>query len=43
MFFVSFDTSEVPTHKELVRLLLKLCFCVEFFDFRVSAYNQLAL
>jgi hypothetical protein len=34
-FLVSFDRSEVSTHQE--HLLLKLCFRVEFFDFRVSA------
>jgi hypothetical protein len=34
-FLVSIDRSEVPTHKERVHLLLKFCFCVEFFDFRV--------
>jgi hypothetical protein len=34
---VSFDRSEVPTHKERVHLLLKYRFRVEIFDFRVSA------
>jgi hypothetical protein len=33
-FLVSFDSSEVPTHKERVHLLLKFCLCVEYFDFR---------
>jgi hypothetical protein len=39
-FLVSFESSEVPTHTstERVRLLFKFRFCVEFFDFRVSAY-----
>jgi hypothetical protein len=37
MLLVSFDRSEVPTYTECVRLLLKLRFRVEFFDFRVSA------
>jgi hypothetical protein len=36
-FLVSFKRSEVPTHKERIRLLLKLRFCVEFFDFLVLA------
>jgi hypothetical protein len=36
-FLVSFDRSEVCTNAELVRLLLKFRFHVEFFDFRVSA------
>jgi hypothetical protein len=33
MFLVSFDRSEVPTHKERVHLLMKFRFRVEFFDF----------
>jgi hypothetical protein len=33
MFLVSFDRSEVPTHKERACLLLKLCFRVDFFRF----------
>jgi hypothetical protein len=37
MFLVSFDRDEVPTHKERVHLLLKFCYCVEFFNFLVSA------
>jgi hypothetical protein len=32
-FLVSFARSEVPTHTECVRLLLKLHFCFELFDF----------
>jgi hypothetical protein len=35
LFLVSFERSEVPTHTEHVRLLLKLRFRVAFFDFRV--------
>jgi hypothetical protein len=37
MFLVSIDSSEVPTHYGAVCLLLMFRFCVEFFDFRVSA------
>jgi hypothetical protein len=37
MFLVSLDRTEVSTHKEKVHLLLKFCFRVEFFGFRVSA------
>jgi hypothetical protein len=37
MFLVSIDRSEVPTPYGAVRLLLKFCFRVEFFDFHVSA------
>jgi hypothetical protein len=36
-FLVYFDRSEVPPHTERVRLLLKLCFLVNFFYFRFSA------
>jgi hypothetical protein len=36
-FLVSFDRSEVPTHKERAHLLLKFRFRVEIFDSRVSA------
>jgi hypothetical protein len=36
-FFMSFERSEVPKHKERVHLLLIFRFRVEFFDFRVSA------
>jgi hypothetical protein len=34
---VSFYRSEVPTHTDRVRLLVKFRFRVEFLDFRVSA------
>jgi hypothetical protein len=34
-FFVSFDRSDISTHQELVLLLLKVRFRIEFFDFRV--------
>jgi hypothetical protein len=37
LWYVSFDRSEVCTHAERVRLLLKFRFRVEFFDFHVSA------
>jgi hypothetical protein len=40
MFLVSVDRSEVPTHTEDVRLLLKLSFLVEFFDFRSHAAHS---
>jgi hypothetical protein len=33
---VSFDRSDISTHQEWVLLLLKVRFCIEFFDFRVS-------
>jgi hypothetical protein len=36
-FLVSFDSSEVSTHTELVHLLFNFRFRVKFFDFRVSA------
>jgi hypothetical protein len=36
-FLVSIDRSEIPTPFGAVRLLLKFCFPVEVFDFRVSA------
>jgi hypothetical protein len=36
-FLVSFDRSEVSTHKERVHLLFKFRFHVKFFDFRVWA------
>jgi hypothetical protein len=32
---VSFDRSDISTHQEWVLLLLKVRFCIEFFDFRV--------
>jgi hypothetical protein len=35
-FLVLIDRSEVPTHKERVRLHLKFQFRVEFLDLRVS-------
>jgi hypothetical protein len=35
------DRSEVPTHTE--RVSFELCFRVEFFYFRVSAYSELTL
>jgi hypothetical protein len=34
-FLVSFDRSYISTHQEWVLLLLKVCFNIEFFDFRV--------
>jgi hypothetical protein len=34
-FLVSFDRSHISTHQERVLLLLKVRFCIEFFDFRV--------
>jgi hypothetical protein len=37
MFLVSFDSSEVHSHTELIHLSVKFGFRVEFFDFRVSA------
>jgi hypothetical protein len=37
IFLVPFNISEVPIYMERDRLLLNLCFRVEFFDFRVSA------
>jgi hypothetical protein len=37
MFLVSFDSSEVPTPTELVHLLFKFRFRVEFFDSRLLA------
>jgi hypothetical protein len=41
MFLLLFDRSEVPTHKERVRLLLKLCLRVEFFLFlRLGLYSE---
>jgi hypothetical protein len=40
---VSFDRSEVSKNKERVYLLLKFCFPVEFFDFRVWAYSELRI
>jgi hypothetical protein len=43
MFFIPFDRSQVSTPYGAVRLLLKLRFCVEFFDFRISAYSELTL
>jgi hypothetical protein len=36
-FLVSFDRSDISTHQEWVLLLLKVHFCIEFFDFRVWA------
>jgi hypothetical protein len=36
-FLVSIDRSDIYTHQEWVLLLLKVCFHVEFFDFRVWA------
>jgi hypothetical protein len=38
VFLVSFDRYDVPTPMELVLLLLKFRFRVEFFDFCVSAW-----
>jgi hypothetical protein len=32
-FLVSFDRSDISKHQEWVLLLLKVRFCVEFFDF----------
>jgi hypothetical protein len=37
-FLVSFDRSYISTHQEQVLLLLKVCFRIEFFDFRVWAW-----
>jgi hypothetical protein len=34
-FLVSFDRSDISTHQEWVLLILKVSFCIEFFDFRV--------
>jgi hypothetical protein len=36
-FLVSFDRSDISKHQEWVLLLLKVRFCVEFFDFRALA------
>jgi hypothetical protein len=36
-FLVSFDSSEVPSHSDLVQLLFTFRFHVELFDFRISA------
>jgi hypothetical protein len=36
-FLVSFDRSDISTHQEWVLLLLKVSFCIKFFDFRVWA------
>jgi hypothetical protein len=37
-FLVSFDRSHISTHQKWVLLLLKVRFCIEFFDFRVWAW-----
>jgi hypothetical protein len=37
-FLVSFDRSDISTHQEWVLLLLKVHFCIEFFDFHVWAW-----
>jgi hypothetical protein len=34
-FLVSLDRSDISTHQEWVLLLLKVRFCIEFFDFPV--------
>jgi hypothetical protein len=34
-FLVSFDRSDIYTPQEWVLLILKVRFCIEFFDFRV--------
>jgi hypothetical protein len=39
-FLVSFDRSYISTHQEWVLLLLKVRFCIEFFDFRVWAEGK---
>jgi hypothetical protein len=36
-FLVSFNRSHISTHEEWVLLLVKVCFLIEFFDFRVWA------
>jgi hypothetical protein len=41
-FFVSFVRSDISTHQEWVLLLLKVCFCVQFFIF-VPGRSELTL